>query len=127
MQDECCERTSGGEDGLLADRKLRNTLVPALEPLASLLTYSDLLYLLCILTLMTWPTPMVHWKGDPRSRDESNLEPSRRVPTSMAVSASAALDHPDNAELPILLTVDGDLVALLREGLAVALGDTLEG
>lgn len=32
--------------------------------------------------LMTWPTPMVHWKGEPRSRDESNLEPSVRVPTS---------------------------------------------
>ena len=30
--------------------------------------------------LMTWPTPMVNWKGWPRSLELSNLEPFVRVP-----------------------------------------------
>jgi hypothetical protein len=62
---------------------------------------------------MTWPTPMTHWNGWPRSRDESNLVPSVRVPTSSVSAASSAL------------TVDGDLVTGLGEGLAVAAAETL--
>ena len=31
---------------------------------------------------MTRPTPIAVEKGDPLSREESNLDPSRRVPTS---------------------------------------------
>ena len=30
--------------------------------------------------VMTWPTPMVNWKGWPRSLELSNLEPFVRVP-----------------------------------------------
>jgi hypothetical protein len=32
---------------------------------------------------MTRPTPIAVEKGDPLSREESNLDPSRRVPTSI--------------------------------------------
>lgn len=59
---------------------------------------------------------MTHWNGWPRSRDESNLVPSVRVPTS-AVSGYSPWGK--------ALTVDGDLVTGLGEGLAVAAAETL--
>ena len=39
--------------------------------------------------LMTWPTPMVNWKGWPRSLELSNLEPFVRVPV-FAVDAGSS-------------------------------------
>lgn len=69
----------GGADevGLLAERELGNALVPALDDSANALDSQRQISQNCERMLTIWVT-----KGDPRSRDESNLEPSRRVPTS---------------------------------------------
>lgn len=81
---ELTEVRGAGEHGLLAKGELRNTLVPALDDSADTLAESQ----------QRLPRnsrqqvaekerlTMGVTKGDPRSRDESNLEPSRRVPTS---------------------------------------------
>lgn len=64
---------------------------------------------------MTRPTPIAVEKGDPLSREESNLDPSRRVPTSASqhISREMSGEH----------TVDGNGISLLGEVLSVSGGD----
>ena len=61
---------------------------------------------------MTRPTPIWVVNGDPLSREESNLDPSRRVPTStgQCVTGEMSGEH----------TVDGNSVSLLGEVLSVS-------
>jgi hypothetical protein len=75
---------SAGEDSLLAERELGNALVPSFDHAADTNLFSPgakrqpkcsrkKIGMKGQLTAVT--------KGDPRSRDESNLLPLRRVPT----------------------------------------------
>lgn len=73
--------------------------------------------------LMTRPTPIWVTKGLPRSRDESNLDPSRRVPTS--VTRYQQLLFKECTERRGL-TVHGDGVTGLGEVLAVTGRESLD-